>query len=87
MELRLEVSPGRFLQRHGKRNLKGSKNVIIVVCEGFYPGHPLFQGLSHVLSRLPVILILSYPSRGPHISIFLLACDIALHPSHDSTVG
>ena len=30
----------------------------------FYPGHPLFQGLSHVLSRLPVILILSNPLGG-----------------------
>ena len=36
----------------------------------FYPGHPLFQGLSHVLSRLPVILILSNPLGGLKLPSF-----------------
>ena len=32
----------------------------------FYPGHPLFQSVSHVLPTAYNPLF-SYPSRGPHV--------------------
>ena len=41
----------------------------------FYPGHPLFQGLSRVLATRPIVLL---PALGPSISSWPLpinACD------------
>ena len=43
-------------------------------------GYPIFQGVSYILPRL--LLYSSFtltPRRGPHITIFLLACDIVVH--------
>ena len=57
-------------------------HIITVDTYFVYPGHPLFQGLSHVLPTACNSLSLSLtPLWGPHITIFLLACDIAVYPS------
>ena len=54
----------------------------------FYPGYPLFQGVSYILPRLPCIPLSLLPlGGGLMLPSFSLACDIVVHPSHDSTVG
>ena len=46
-----------------------------------YPGHSSISRCIMWPANQPVILFLSYPSWGPHISIFLLAWSIALQSS------
>ena len=46
-----------------------------------YTEYPLFQGLSHILPHCLYSSLSLTPWWGPHIAIFILACDIVVAPS------